>query len=181
MESDRIFFRRFVTTAFFRHDVQELRTFQVAHVLERGDQPQHVVPINRANIVKAQLFKECARHDHAFDVFFGALEQLFDWRYAREDFLAAFAQRGVKLAGEQLCQMVIQRADVLGNRHFVIVQDNQHVRLDIARVVHGLKGHPGGDGAVADHADGAALLVLFFGGHGNTDTRRDGGGGVADA
>ena len=67
--------------------------------------------------------------------------------------------------------MVVQRADVFGNRHFVVVQNHQHVRLDVARVVHGLKGHPGGDGAVADHADGAALLVLFFSGHGNPDAR----------
>ena len=57
--------------------------------------------------------------------------------------------------------MVVQRADVLGDRHFVIVEDNQHVRLDIARVVHGFKSHPGGDRPVANHADGAALLILF--------------------
>ncbi len=77
--------------------------------------------------------------------------------------------------------MVVQRADVLGDRHFVIVKDNQHVRLDVARMVHGFKGHTGGNGAVANDADGAALLVLFLGGNGNTDARRNGGGGVADA
>ena len=107
VEGDRIFFRRFVATPFFGHDVQELRAFQVAHVLERGHQTQHVVTVNRPNIVKAQFFKQGTRHDHAFDVLFGTLEQLFNRRYAREDFLAAFTQRGVKLAGEQLRQMVV--------------------------------------------------------------------------
>ena len=48
-------------------------------------------------------------------------------------------------------------------------------------MVHGLKGHPGGDSTVTNHADGAALFILFFGGNGNTDARRNGGGGVADA
>ena len=73
--------------------MQELRAFQVAHVFERGHQPQHVMTVNRTNIVKAQLFKQRARHDHAFDVLFGTFEQLFDRRYAGEDFLAAFTQR----------------------------------------------------------------------------------------
>lgn len=77
--------------------------------------------------------------------------------------------------------MVVQRANVLGDRHFVIVEDNQHVRLDVARMVHGFEGHTRGDGTVANHADGAALLVLFLGGDGNTDARRNGGGGMADA
>ena len=77
--------------------------------------------------------------------------------------------------------MVIQRADVLGDRHFVIVEHYQQVGFDITSVVHGLKGHPGGDRPVANHADGAALFILFFGGNGNTNARRNGGGRVADA
>lgn len=67
--------------------MQELRAFQVTHVFQRGDKPQNVMPVHRTNIVKAQLFKQRTRHDHAFDVFFGAFKQFFDWRYAGEDFL----------------------------------------------------------------------------------------------
>lgn len=44
----------------FGHDMQELRAFQVAHVLQRGDKPQHIVTVNRADVVKAQLFKQRA-------------------------------------------------------------------------------------------------------------------------
>ncbi len=161
VEGDRIFFRRFVASAFFGHDVQELRAFQVTHVFQRGDQPQHVMSIHRTNVVKAQLFKQRARHDHAFDVLFGAFQQLFDRGYAREDFFAAFAQAGVELTGEQVRQVVVQRPDVFGNRHLVVIEHHQHVWFDIARVVHRLKGHPGGDRAIANDADGAALFVLF--------------------
>ena len=92
VEGDRIFFRRFVTTPFFGHDMQELRAFQVAHVFKRRHQAQHIVAVHRANIVKAQLFEQRTRHDHAFDVFFGTLKQLFNRRYAGEDFFTAFTQ-----------------------------------------------------------------------------------------
>lgn len=70
----------------FGHDMQELRAFQVAHVLQRGDKPQHIVTVNRADVVKAQLFKQRAVHYHAFNMFFGTFEQLFNWRNARENF-----------------------------------------------------------------------------------------------
>jgi hypothetical protein len=71
VEGDRVFFRRLIAAAFFGHDMQELRAFQVAHVLQRIDQTQYVVAVHRANVVKAQLFKQRARHHHAFDMFFG--------------------------------------------------------------------------------------------------------------
>lgn len=66
--------------------MQELRAFQVAHVLQRGDKPQHIVTVNRADVVKAQLFKQRAVHYHAFNMFFGTFEQLFNGRNARENF-----------------------------------------------------------------------------------------------
>ena len=92
VEGDRIFLRRFVTTPFFGHDMQELRAFQVAHVFKRRHQTQHIVAVHRADIIKAQLFEQRTRYDHAFDVFFGTLKQLFDRRYAGEDFFTAFTQ-----------------------------------------------------------------------------------------
>ena len=91
MEGDWIFFCRFVTTTFFGHDMQELRAFQVAHVLKRGNKPQHIVTVNRADVVKAQLFKQRAWYYHAFNMFFGTFEQLFNGRNAGEYFFPAFA------------------------------------------------------------------------------------------
>ena len=112
VEGDGIFFRRFISTAFFGHDVQELRPFQVAHILQRIDQTQYIVAIYRADVVKAHLFKQRAGHHHTFNMFFGTLKQFFNRRYAGEDFFAAFTQRGIQLAGQQLRQVIIQRPDV---------------------------------------------------------------------
>ena len=175
MEGDWVFFCRFITTTFFGHDMQELRAFQVAHVLQRGDKPQHIVTVNRADVVKAQLFKQRARHYHAFNMFFGTFEQLFNWRNARENFFPAFAQRRVKLTGKQLCQMVIERADIFGNRHFIVVEDHQHIRTDIARVIHRFKRHASGNRAIANDTDGAAIFAFFLGSNRNTNSGTDGG------
>ena len=136
--------------------------------------------VDRPDIIKAQLFKERARYHHAFDVLFGFLQQIFDRRQAGEDFFTALAQRGVELAGKQLCQMVIEGADVFGDGHLVVIEDHQHVGFDIPAVVHRLKSHPGGDRTVTDHAD--SFTVTSFAGSGNRhpDTGTDRGGGVTD-
>ncbi|MNC56758.1 hypothetical protein D3C75_1063770 [compost metagenome] len=133
------------------------------------------MPVYRANVVKAQLFKQRAGDYHAFEVFFGTLEQFFDRRYAGEHLLAAFAQRGVELARQQLRQMIIQRPDVFGDRHFVVVQHYQHIRGDITRMIHGFERHACGDGTVANYADGAAVFALTRGGHGHAKTCADRG------
>ena len=161
--------------------MQELRAFQVAHVLQRADQTEHVMAIHRANVVKAQLFKQRARHHHPFDMLFGTLKQLFNRRHPGEDLFAPFAQGGVELTGEQLRQMIVQRADVLGNRHFIVIQHHQQVGFDIPGVVHRLKRHAGGDRPVANDAHRAPLLILFRGGDSHPDTRGNGSGGVTDA
>lgn len=67
--------------------MQELRALQVAHVLQGADQTEHIVAIHRADVVKAQLFKQRPVHHHAFDMLFGPLKQLFNRRYAGKDLL----------------------------------------------------------------------------------------------
>ncbi|MNT72616.1 hypothetical protein D3C72_2112380 [compost metagenome] len=71
--------------------------------------------------------------------------------------------------------MIIQRTDVLGDRHFVVVENHQHIRLDVARVVHRFKRHACGDRTIANHAHGAALFILFLRRNGDADTGGNGG------
>ena len=77
--------------------------------------------------------------------------------------------------------MVIQRADVFRDRHLVVVQHHQHIGFDIARVVHCFKRHTRSNGAIANHADGTTLLVLFACGNRNTNAGGNRRRGVADA
>ena len=68
MVADRIGLGELVAVALLRHDVQELRAFQVAQVLERRDQRIEVVAVDRADVVEAELLEDRARHDHALGV-----------------------------------------------------------------------------------------------------------------
>ncbi len=71
--------------------------------------------------------------------------------------------------------MIIQRADIFGDRHFVVVQHHQQIGFDIARMVHRLKRHTCGNGTVANDADRTPLFVFFRRGNRHSDTRRNGG------
>ncbi|MNM38346.1 hypothetical protein D3C81_490960 [compost metagenome] len=113
-------------------------------------------------------------------MFFGAFDQLFDGRQAGQHSFAAFAQGGIEFAGKQLRQMIVQRAHVFGNRHFVIVQHHQHIRVDVPGVVHGFKRHAGGDRAVANHADRAAILAFTLRGNRHAEAGADRGRRVAN-
>ncbi|CAH0184192.1 hypothetical protein SRABI106_01168 [Rahnella aquatilis] len=108
-------------------------------------------------------------------MFFGTAHQFFNRWQARQDFLAAFTQTRIQLAGEQLCQMIIQRADVFGNRHLIVVEDNQHVRFDVACVVHRFKRHTCGDRAIANYTNGTTTFTFTFSSHRHAEACADGG------
>ena len=50
-----------IALAFAGDHVQKLRPFEVAHVLQRGDQRLHIVSIDRANVIEAEFFKQRGR------------------------------------------------------------------------------------------------------------------------
>ena len=64
------------------------------------------------------------------------LRQLPHGRHAPQDLLAALAQRRVGAAREHAREVQRQRADVLRDRHLVVVQHDQQVGLERPGVVH---------------------------------------------
>ena len=180
MVIDWISLGRSIALAFFGHDMKELRPFQVTHVLQCFDQLFDIMAVYRADVIKAQLLKQGAGNNHALEVFFGSPDQLFDRRRSGQDLLAAFADRGIEAARQQLCQVVVQCTDIFRNGHLVVIEDHQHVRMYVTGMVHRLKSHPGGDRAVADHADHLAAELFFSGGNRHAEAGTDRGGGVAD-
>lgn len=76
--------------------------------------------------------------------------------------------------------MVVQRADVFGDRHLIVVQHHQHIRVDVAGVVHRFERHTGGDGAIADHTHRAAAFAFTLRCHRHAETGADRGRRVAD-
>ena len=83
-------FGELVALAFARDDVQELRPAQLLDVVQRRHQRVEIVPVDRADVVEAELLEHRAGRDHAFHVLFGAPREL------AEHALAQAPRRGVE-------------------------------------------------------------------------------------
>jgi hypothetical protein len=165
---DRIELGGVETLALDRDQVQQLRTPGVLQALEGGAEGVEIVAVHRAVVAEAERFEDRARLlEMRFVVVVGGRSQLV----RRVDAELAQQARG----------MVAHRADVLGDRHVVIVVDHEQVELEVPGVVERLEGHAGGHAAVADHGDDAALLVLDAHRRGHAGGGGDRGRGVADA
>ena len=119
--------RRAVALALLRHDVNQDRAgFHVADVLQNRQQMVEVVTVDRADIVEAELFEQrAAVHHEAAGIFLDAVGAVGDdLRQPLVDLLGSLAQRAVGLAGIKPRQVGRHRADRRGNRHVVVVEDD---------------------------------------------------------
>ena len=171
----------FVAAALLGDQVQQPRTGDAAHVAQGAQQPRHIVAVDRADVVEAEFLEQGAAHHHALHVLLPAAHELAQLGHGLERGLAAFAHRGVELAGEQSGQVVADRPHRRGDGHLVVVQDHHQVHVQCPGVVQGLEGHAAAQGAVADHRDHLAPLAARPGRQRHADGGADGGAGVADA
>ena len=162
-------------------NVQELRPLQVFHVLQCVDQPRQVVAIQRADIVKAQLFKQRAGRDHALHVFFGAFGQFPGRADLFQHPFGALAHGDIELAGPDFGEVGGEPALVVADGHLVVIQDDQHIGPLVAGVGECLNRHAPGDGAIANDRDHLAVDAQVPGRQCHTHGGGDAGGGVADA
>lgn len=84
------------------------------------------------------------------------------------------------MAREDPCQIVGQTTDVRGNRHFVVVQDDQHVGAQMAGVIERFVGHACRHGAIADDGCNAPMFTSGAGTQCHPERGTDGGAGMPD-
>ena len=137
--------------------------------------------VDGAEVIETHFLEQRARQHHALEMLFGAAREFPHRGHAPQDLLAAFAQRRVGLAGEHAREIIRHRADVLGNRHVVVVQDHEHVGVERAGVVQRFERLARGDRAIADDCDDASLLALRLGRERHADRCADRRARVADA
>ena len=172
---------RRVALALLRHAVNQHRAFPiaVAHVLQDRQQMLEVVAVDGADIEEAQLFEERAAGEEAARILFCPLGRLLDRpREAASQIARQLTHRLIGLGGEQARQIGAHRTDRRGDRHVVVVQDDDQPRMHGTGVVHRLVGHAGGHGAVADHADNVVVALVEVAGHRKAEPGRNRGGGV---
>jgi hypothetical protein len=183
--ADLVVLGQLVALALGGHHVQQLRALEGLQQLERGDQRADVVAVDRPGVVEAHFLEQRGRHEHALPVLFPAAHEArrLAGALVAEQLLAAFAQRVQRAAAGHAAEHLGQAADVLADRHLVVVEDDEQVGLVVhaAGVVQRLVGHAGGHRAVADHRDHAAIAACARGGDRHAQRGGDRGGRVADA
>ena len=147
--------------------------------------------VHRAGITETEVFKQrqrllgvfrfaCQGFDFVFD-FLGKLHRAgqFVQYFARLGFDGA--QQAVHIAHDVAGEVFRQRTDIGGNRHFVVVEDDQQIDIHIACAVQGFKRLTCRHGSVADDGDAAAVVAQLFVRNGHAQSRADGCGRMAYA
>jgi len=157
---------------------------------EHREQLLHVVPVDRAEIGKAQLLEERAADGHVLQQVLRPLRALAEGaRQQAHGALGGRLQLLERRAGIEPREVGRHRAGGRGDRHLVVVQDHDQPLAEMAGVVHRLVRHAGTHRPVADHRDGVAerrLAPLLRPGaemarHREAERGGDGGRGMGGA
>ncbi len=166
------FFRGLVALALLRHDVNEDRpVLHVADVFQNRQQMIDVVAVDRTHIEEAEFVEQRAAGDETARVLLhghGALLEHLG-RHALGDAANDLAHPMIAAPGNASRQISGERADRRRNRHVVVVEHDDEARIHGAGIVHGLVGHAGRHGAVADHGDDVVLLALQVARHSHAE------------
>ena len=151
---------------------------------ENFDQLLDVVSVHRTEIPDAEILKQATGEQHA-------LQPLVD---ARDNFLKAFALRQfpgnaphlilelvVGGIADDAIEILRNRTDVLGDRHPVVVQDEDDLLVDLTGVVQRFVGHATGHGAVANDGHDVVVLLQLCTGSGHAQCSGQRGGCVTRA
>ena len=174
----RVLLGRVIAFAFLRDDVQELASLESAQVTQGGREGGHVMPVNRPDVIKTKFFEQSTGHEHAFYMFFPAPHELPGSRQVLQDAPATFTDTGIEAPGQDACQVIAHGAPVWRDGHFIIIQYDQQVAVQVTGVIEGLVGHPGGHGTVADNCNRMMVPVLHGGCSRHTQCSADRGAGV---
>ena len=153
-----------------------------ADVAEHRQQVVEIVPVDRPDIVEAELLEQRAAGPEAAREFLGELRLVAE--EARQP-VRARAWRscgsGDRRGPRRACEMRRHRADRRGDRHVVVVEDDDQPRLEVSGIVHRLIGHAGRHGAVADDGDDPVVPALEVAGDRHAEPGRDRGRGMRRA
>jgi hypothetical protein len=127
--------------------VDEERPLHELQALERLDQEGDVVPVERAEVLEAQLLEQHAGDQnaaHPLERAAGELPRaLADPRDLPHDVPDLGFETLVGRGRQKPRQVLRERPDVLRDRHAVVVDDDHQVPLEVSRLVQALEGEPG--------------------------------------
>ena len=178
--------RRFgwgIALALLRDDMDQAWALRgIADIFQHRDQLVEIMPVDRPDIIEAQFLEQGAAHRHAARELVGLARRIVErtGQLARQ-FAGEIAQAQEFAARHQAREIGGEAADRRRDRHVIVVEDDDQPIARVAGIVHRLIGHARRHGAVADHRDCLARLVLHLVGDGEAQRRADRGGAVRRA
>ena len=148
--------------------MQKLWAAQALYVAKDFDESFDVMAVDKPDVIESDFFEQSAGGHHPLHVFLRTVNGLESrWQFGQH-FLAAAADEVIGLARPHTREVAREAADVVGDRHIIVVKNNQHVVVQVAGVVERLEGHAGGHCAIADYGNRVAVFsapLLALGDH----------------
>jgi len=178
----RFLFRRCVALPLAGDHMHQHRAGLLPHLLQRRHEDGDAVAVDGPHVLQAQLLEQLARHEERLDRVGQAARRLehlvADARDALEDGLDVADEQGIGLAVDDALEIARPGPHVGRDGHLVVVQDDDQVAAQVARLVDRLHGHAAGERAVADHGDDVVVPAGHVPPRGQPQRGADGGGGV---
>ena len=165
------------------HVDQHGAVVDLADVLQHLDEVVHVVAVNGADIVEAELLEQGAAGGHAAGVLLGLARGFLQRAGEGVGDGAADAPDGlIGPPRHETGEIGAHAAHRGRDGHIIVVENDRELALGrLDGVVHRLIGHAGAHCSVADHRHDAVGAALMVAGGAEAQSRGDGGRGVRGA
>ena len=173
-----------VALALLGDDVDQDRpVLHGAHIAQHGQQVIEIMPVDRADIIEAELLEQGAAGPEAAGELLGAGRAQLPalGQELAGKLLEKAAEAPIGAAGDQLGEIGAHGPGRRRDRHVVVVEDHDQAGVHGAGIVHRLVGHARAHGAVADHGDDVMLAAGEVARHGHAEPGGDRGRGMAGA
>ena len=167
-------------------DVNHPGALHATHELQGIAQLGQIVAVDRPEVPEAQLLEQHAGREQILDALLdvaGKVHQTLAEHSAqgKRQSLDPLAQLVGARVGHDPAQHLADGADVGGDGHPIVVDDEDDVPLGVSRVVHPLVRQAAGERAIAHDGHHLVLLTLEVARRGHAERGRHGGARVAGA
>ena len=161
-----VFLGRFQAFALLGDNVQEHRGILLPQVRQRVGQHIHIMAVDGPDVLEAHLLKHRGFVNAAANQLLATLQHLDHGATGHRDALQRCFHMGLDVGvfwvGAQLGQIICHLADIFGNRHLIVIQNDNKI-VQLADIVHALVDHAAGESAIAhDDHDFARLILELF-------------------
>ena len=144
-----IFLRKFISFPLHRFDMQNFWTGDIAQVSQRIHQLGDVMSIDRTEITKLQCFKQVAAAAHesfqtGFQFAGHFTRKILSYWELSQCLPHVIAKIIVGMGGCNISQVFFECAHIRVDAHAIVIQDNQHIAVGGAGMIHGFESKASG-------------------------------------